>query len=595
MMAEVQVKIEPRDPEEDENEPQDLTTSGPSFHNFVGLQPEPVDIKTEPASDNEVQSSDDEPLFPHTQIKIEPCNENGTDEYEEEENFMRPERSKPRKRKESSDEDFTLASYKKKLNKKKGEGGNIKPSMKGRSRAGPEMIYKDEIISQIEIETITEEERQSEHQEVLETRRHMRFLCEWCAVGFVIEDAYQVHMKLHTQENGTHECELCHMWVRNSDVLYRHRLRHYRRYRCVVCGLRLRDKDTAAAHIMSDHQGTSFPCPHCDKGFKRPQYLRRHIAQMHTRATEYKCPVCGRVFYERGWFRCHVRSHNEEVQMCASQSLPCTQCGRVFRQRSNLKRHMLTHVREPVPCPHCDVTADNPELLRMHCIKLHPELVGDADTICVHCGRACATIPMLHRHLRRMHADRTKRFECDHCSRRYLTKGEVRSHIMWSHLRRLGGHACDCGRVFRNPARLRHHQRIHHLRLEEPRDKHCPVCGKAFANQQVLTRHIRGHSGTTYPCQECGQTFKTQSYVKVHYKIKHLNMTRAQVKAESKRKLLMVDNADDPPAFRRPPSPRTPDPPSFGQPPSLRTTDPPDTLVFPDVGGIKREIIEVPK
>lgn len=38
-----------------------------------------------------------------------------------------------------------------------------------------------------------------------------------------------------------------------------------------------------------------------------------------------------------------------------------------------------------------------------------------------------------------------------------------------------------------------------------------------------------------YPCNECGLLFKTQPYVKVHYQIKHLNMTRAEIKEQRKR------------------------------------------------------------
>lgn len=168
------------------------------------------------------------------------------------------------------------------------------------------------------------------------------------------------------------------------------------------------------------------------------------------------------------------------------------------------------------------------------------------------------------------------RFQCDYCKRLYFTKAEVRSHIEWTHLQ-LRRHACACGRVFRTPARLRHHACAVHLRLQPPRDKTCPHCGKMFAvsavqlisycllfnldfiitdfdiiyfsltlqSRQVLNRHVKSHSGETYPCNECGQKFKTQSYVKVHYKLKHLNMTRAEIKAQTKRKLIMVDNLDE--------------------------------------------------
>lgn len=72
------------------------------------------------------------------------------------------------------------------------------------------------------------------------------------------------------------------------------------------------------------------------------------------------------------------------------------------------------------------------------------------------------------------------RFQCDHCQRLYFSKAEVRAHIEWTHLLRRV-HACACGRVFRTPARLRHHACAVHLRVQPPRDKRCAQCGKMFA------------------------------------------------------------------------------------------------------------------
>ncbi|CAH2244919.1 jg21765 [Pararge aegeria aegeria] len=166
-----------------------------------------------------------------------------------------------------------------------------------------------------------------------------------------------------------------------------------------------------------------------------------------------------------------------------------------------------------------------------------------ANTTCEVCGRILTTPAMLTRHVQRMHTERIKKFQCDYCQKHYFTKAEVRSHIEWTHLQRRK-HACACGRVFRSPALLRDHALTRHLNVRQPKDKSCGVCGKMFANQQVLTRHVKGHSGETYPCTECGQKFKTQSYVKVHYKIKHLKMTRAEVKAQSRRKLIMVHSEE---------------------------------------------------
>ncbi|CAB3232919.1 unnamed protein product [Arctia plantaginis] len=399
------------------------------------------------------------------------------------------------------------------------------------------IMYSYEVTKNIQIVTITEEERQIEHMENMKLRQHMRHVCEDCAIGFVLEQAYLMHMKVHSKEAGEHECELCHSHLKTADMLYRHRLRHYRRYRCLLCWTRFKDKDTAACHVMTDHVGTAFHCEHCGRGFKRPQYLKRHVEQYHTKPHRLECAVCFRVFHERGWYRSHIRTHNEEVRLgTVKVPVTCDVCSRTFKNKSCLKRHLQAHQAENVPCDLCHLVLKNRHALGQHYLNVHHEKYeGAPEVTCALCLRVCATRAMLKRHVRRMHSDRTKKYQCDHCQRYYLTKGEVRSHISWSHAAGArAGHACGCGRVFRTPSLLRDHAARFHAPHPPPRNHECELCGKAFSNKQVLTRHKKSHSNEMYPCNECGLLFKTQPYVKVHYQIKHLNMTRAQIKAQRK-------------------------------------------------------------
>ncbi|XP_075987209.1 zinc finger Y-chromosomal protein 1-like [Anticarsia gemmatalis] len=400
------------------------------------------------------------------------------------------------------------------------------------------IMYSYEITKNIQIVTITEEERRVEHTESMKARRHMKHVCEDCAVGFVLEHAYLMHMKIHSKESGDHECDLCHTYLKSADMLYRHKLRHYRRYRCLLCWTRFKDKDTAACHVMTDHVGTAFDCDYCGKGFKRPQYLKRHVEQHHTKPHRLECAVCFRVFHERGWYRSHIRTHNEEIRNSTIRvPANCDICSRSFKSKASLKRHLATHDAEHVECDICFDKFKNTHALGQHYLNVHNEKYdGAPEVTCKICLRVCATRAMLKRHTRRMHSDRTKNYQCDHCSRYYLTKGEVRAHITWSHLPPgvRGGHACACGRQFRTRALLREHAARHHEHVPPARNHACDLCGKAFSNKQVLNRHKKSHSNEMYPCNECGLLFKTQPYVKVHYQIKHLNMTRAQINAQRK-------------------------------------------------------------
>ncbi|XP_023952361.2 zinc finger protein 530 [Bicyclus anynana] len=573
MSLEIQIKKEPVDPGDTENSEdpnsnleQPGSTINPEFiNNFVGIKQEvpEVEIKLEPLDqcddDDDVDLKDDvDPERVMMKLEHEMYVSN------EPLKLSTPKPPKPAKQykkkdSDDSDEDYlphmkTVKRGTKKFNKPQ---PNIKSLFKSRPKSNDEQTYSEEITSQIDIVTIDEEARKNEHSIALSARKHMNYVCEHCAVGFVIEEAYSMHLKIHAKEAGEHECDICTVRLKTTDMLYQHKLRHYRRYRCSICELQQRDKDTVAAHIMREHMGIAFVCQHCGRDFKRPQYLSRHVKQMHTKPLHLECPVCQRVFHERGWYRCHVRTHNEQVRNGITRKVVCSHCGRQFRNKQYLIRHLSVHEdRNPRTCEFCTRTFKNGEVLRVHQRQHHGDnpvreyaaneqrlLRYGADTTCIVCARILTTPAMLARHMQRMHTERIKKFQCDYCQRLYFSKAEVRSHIEWSHLK-WRRHACACGRVFRSPALLRDHALARHLNVRQPRDKACTVCGKMFANQQVLTRHIKGHSGETYPCTECGQKFKTQSYVKVHYKIKHLNMTRAQVKAETKRKLIMVHSEE---------------------------------------------------
>ncbi|VVD05683.1 unnamed protein product [Leptidea sinapis] len=292
--------------------------------------------------------------------------------------------------------------------------------------------YAYSALSQIEIVTITEEERQIEFQELYESRKHMNHICNKCAIGYVIKEAYDMHMKMHSPESGSYVCSLCDTYLKTEETLHRHKLRHYRRYRCMVCGVRYKDRDACAGHVSFSHAGTTFRCDQCTSEFKRPQYLKRHIEQMHLKANPMECPVCHQVFYESGWFRNHVSARVEASVV------------------SGVPPSLQTQV-VPAPTP-----AGAP-------------------------SRSGRDLPGVLRGLHQL------------ASPRPALRGGSQ--------------------------------------------------GQLCRNQQVLTRHVKGHKGELYPCTECGRTFRTQSYVKVHYQIVHLHMTRSEIRRQRRRKLIMVPDA----------------------------------------------------
>ncbi|XP_048000572.1 zinc finger protein 668-like [Leguminivora glycinivorella] len=521
----LEIKLEPLD--EEETGPEEFNSSVKEKYEegtvdeFVSDAPEEITIKVEPT----FYSSDDElDLASYVLTKAQ--------ETASQQNFftLSPHVKKPRIPRKAKDQDEDYMPSKK---KKKIKNNVVKKPFTNKTKK-KENCYSDEVNKNIELVTITEEERQIEFRELWQTRKHMRYFCGDCAIGFVMEEPYLTHMKGHAPESGEFMCEICRCRGNNKEQMYKHKLRHYRRYRCGICKRVFKDKETASSHVMSEHVHEAFTCGECGKGFRRPAYLKKHVAQQHTKEQEHECPICERVFFHRSMYNTHVRRHNEEVRNPINQLFICDLCSKHLKTKQALRRHLAIHEKtRNIPCSLCPSVFHTKKGLRLHERNKHSE---DKERRmlqqCPQCDRECTTPALLRQHIRRMHTDRTKKYQCDHCKRFYWSKGEIRSHIVWSHAPSRGKRALFCcGREFRTRSRLKDHIAIHHLGHERERIHKCDQCDKAFANKQVLTRHKKSHADFTYPCPECGLRFKSGAYVKVHQQLKHLNMTRAEIKA----------------------------------------------------------------
>ncbi|XP_063630131.1 zinc finger protein 41-like [Cydia splendana] len=552
--CDVEIKVEPPDEEEASVE---VTSS--------------VKKEYEEGTENlTVKEEYDSNAVEHITVKIEPTFYSSDDEldlasyalakYQEtaqpQNNLSLRTRIKIPKRSKDPDED-----YKPPKKKKKVINEIVKKTYTNKAKK-KENCYSDNVTKNIELVTITEEEREIEFRDLWQSRRHMRYFCEDCAIGFVMEEPYLLHMKSHAPEAGEFMCEICRCRGNNKEQMYKHKLRHFRRYRCAICRRVFKDKETASSHVMSEHVHEAFICGECGKGFRRPAYLKKHVAQQHTKGQRHECPICKRVFFHRSMYNTHVRRHNEEVRNPVDQLFICDLCSKHLKSKQALKRHLAVHARtRNIPCSLCPSMFHTKKGLRLHELNKHS---GDKERRmlqrCPQCERECTTPALLRQHIRRMHTDRTKKYQCDDCKRFYWSKGEIRSHIVWSHAPSRGKRALFCcGREFRTRSRLKDHIAIHHLGHERERIHKCDQCDKAFANKQVLNRHKKSHTDNTYPCPDCGVRFKCEGYVKVHQQLKHLNMTRAEIKA-----LKQARKALNPPKGLRPLSVA----PNFNEPPT---------------------------
>ncbi|XP_052455885.1 POZ (BTB) and AT hook-containing zinc finger 1 isoform X2 [Carassius gibelio] len=161
-------------------------------------------------------------------------------------------------------------------------------------------------------------------------------------------------------------CDLCGKVFRDVYHLNRHKLSHSgeKPYACPVCGLRFKRKDRMSYHVRS-HDGSvgkPYVCQSCGKGFSRPDHLNGHIKQVHTTERPHKCQICNASFATRDRLRSHLACHEDKI--------PCQVCGK-FLRAAYMTDHLKKHSEGPHNyCGICNKGFSTASYLKVH-IKTH--------------------------------------------------------------------------------------------------------------------------------------------------------------------------------------------------------------------------------
>jgi uncharacterized Zn-finger protein len=154
-----------------------------------------------------------------------------------------------------------------------------------------------------------------------------------------------------------------------------------------------------------------------------------------------------------------------------------------------------------------------------HIQKVHPEFLPEA----LQCSHCKILFDNIYDRLSHMKLCDQKKFQCDHCDKKFYNKNFLNSHLK----REMGLSSCKCqvcGKIVKAKDELKIHMRSH--TKEKPYK--CSVCEKRYTTTSARASHMETHKDTVIQCEICSVKFVARRHYVVHYKRYHDEVYRQQ-------------------------------------------------------------------
>lgn len=271
--------------------------------------------------------------------------------------------------------------------------------------------------------------------------RHLHRIidCHICHQKFKKTKNYEEHMKFH-----------------NDKLPFQCEVENCKRGFTTAYGLRL--------HVEHCHDETveKIPCtqPGCDMKFTRRRILNWHLKRVHKIAKEdvpksYPCNECEKVFKCPMALKKHMFKHTGQ-----ELPFPCNICGKRFVINSALKDHLMRHAGiKNYVCPYCGVGKTTRQEWNTHIATHNTEKKFKCD-LCPHASHNKQNLRM---HVRVVH-EKIKDYACQYCGKTFGKSNACKMHEM-THT---GEKKCECkvcGKRFLYPKGLTKHLKTHEKRV----------------------------------------------------------------------------------------------------------------------------------
>ncbi|GJQ71737.1 hypothetical protein Trydic_g11430 [Trypoxylus dichotomus] len=272
-----------------------------------------------------------------------------------------------------------------------------------------------------------------------------------------------------------------------------------------------------------------FICLYCNKEFKKPSDLIRHI-RIHTREKPYKCKTCNQCFALKSTLLAHLNTHE------GKRDFQCLICCKFFTSSKTLSVHVKKHSKTgSVPslkykCSTCNKLFGTLAKVRSH-MEVHNCGNDDAEVDfikqeepeitlkqpMVETDQGLVSVPALKPRI--PHGDmeeyKHRPYKCHKCNAAFMKPAHVKRHMLTHSGER--NFKCDlCSKSFPTSYALKGHIKFH-----DPEKRFaCTLCPKKFVAKELLKKHQIKHSTVRpYICPYCRRRFKTAAFCRKHINV----------------------------------------------------------------------------